>query len=244
MNRRDFIKHSAIASAGVLALSDQLRAAGQSLTSYLSDHADLSLREKSQSEALWREVGKHFNPADDFINLEYGYFSPATLGTINQEIVGTRMVNARAAQYMRQELFEDIERVRGELATLAGVSPEEVCLTRNTTESMNIVINGLDLAPGDEIVYANQDYGSMMEALRMKAARFGIVLREVRIPVHPVSDEEIVQLYERAITPKTKLLHMTHMYTRDVPLDLGSIVTGMSMSRSPALRNCTNTPTS
>lgn len=212
MKRRDFIKHTAIGAASVLALTNQVRAAGNSLEAYLSERSGMSLSDRTTSEGLWREVSKHFNPADDYINLEYGYFSPSTLETLDQEISAARMVNARAAQYFRQEMSGDLERVRAELAELSGVSAEEVCITRNTTESLNIVINGLDMAPGDEIIYTNQDYGSMLEALRMKASRYGIVLKQVDIPMHPRSDEEIVKRYEEAITPRTKLLHMTHMY--------------------------------
>ena len=211
MQRRDFMKQTAIATAGVLALTRQLRAAGDSLTDYLASQSDLSLKERTTSEPLWREVGKHFNPADEFINLEYGYFSPSTLDTLDDELTATRMINARAAHYFRRDMFDDVERVRSDLAALAGVTAEEVCLTRNTTESLNIIINGLDIAPGEEIVYANHDYGSMMQALQMKAARYGVVLKQVILPVHPVSDEEIVKIYEEAITPRTRLLHMTHM---------------------------------
>lgn len=212
MLRREFIKNTALTTAGVLALTEQLHAAGDSLADYLSSQSQLSLVERSKSETLWREVRKYFNPADDFINLEYGYFSPSTLQTLDLATTNARMINARAAHYLRGDMGQDVERVRDELADLSGVSAEEVCLTRNTTESMNIIINGLDMAPGDEIVYTNQDYGSMLQALRMKAARYGVVLKEVDVPLHPNSDEEIVKVYEDAITPRTRLLHMTHMY--------------------------------
>ena len=209
--RREFIKNTALTTAGVLALTDQLHAAGDSLAGYLSNQSHLSLEERSKSETLWREVSKYFNPADDFINMEYGYFCPSTLQTLDLAITNARMINARAAHYLREDMKQDMERARSELADLAGVSAEEVCLARNTTESMNIIINGLDMTPGDEIVYADQDYDAMIQALQMKAARYGVVLKKVDIPLHPTSDEEIVKIYEKAITPRTRLLHITHM---------------------------------
>lgn len=211
MLRRDFIKKAALTTAGVMALTRQLQAAGDSLADYLSTQSHLSLEERSQSEPLWREINKHFNPADDFINMEYGYFSPSTLHTLDLEHAGARMINARAAHYLRGDMWQEVEGVRSELADLAGVSAEEVCLARNTTEAMNIIINGLDMTPGDEIIYADQDYDAMVQALHMKAERYGVVLKKIAIPLHPTSDEEIVKIYEAAITPRTRLLHMTHM---------------------------------
>jgi selenocysteine lyase/cysteine desulfurase len=212
MLRRHFIKNTVLTTAGMMVLARQLRAAGDGLTDDLSNLSHLSLDERIRSETLWRAVGRHFNPADDFINLEYGYFSPSTLQTLDQELADARMVNARASHYFRREMYGDVERVRAELADMAGVLADEVCLTRNTTESMNIVINGLDTAPGDEIIYGDQDYGSMIQVLRMKSARYGVTLKRVKIPLHPASDDEIVNVYEEAITPRTRLLHMTHMY--------------------------------
>ena len=212
MLRRTFLRNTVIGAAGALALTQRLRAATDGVTDYLAKTAGASVSERAADERLWLEVSRLFNPANDFVNLEYGYFSPAALRTLDSELENARMLNTRAAYYLRRDSDAGIERVRGELAELGGVSPKEVCLTRNTTESMNIIINGLDLAPGDEIIYADQDYNSMIQALNMKAARYGVVLKKVAVPLHPSSDEEIVTLYEKAITPRTKLLHLTHLF--------------------------------
>jgi selenocysteine lyase/cysteine desulfurase len=94
---------------------------------------------------------------------------------------------------------------------MAGVPPQELIITRNTTESLDTVIGGFHWEAGDEAVMAAQDYGAMLDMFRLQARRHGIVNRVVSLPLDPRSDEEIVQLYEGAITPKTQLLMVCHM---------------------------------
>jgi selenocysteine lyase/cysteine desulfurase len=84
-------------------------------------------------------------------------------------------------------------------------------VTRNTTESLDLVIMGYPWQAGDEAVMAEQDYGAMLDMFRQVAERHGIVNRMVLVPNHPTSDEEIVSLYERAITSKTRMLMVCHM---------------------------------
>ena len=92
-----------------------------------------------------------------------------------------------------------------------GCSSKNVIITRNTTESLDMVIKGMDWQEGDEAVYAVQDYGAMKRMFEQVSDRFGIKTKVISIPNHPSSDEEIVQLYENAITPQTKLLMVCHM---------------------------------
>jgi selenocysteine lyase/cysteine desulfurase len=94
---------------------------------------------------------------------------------------------------------------------LLGCSAEELIITRNTTESLDTIIAGIDWKAGDEAVMAEQDYGAMLDMFKLQARRYGIVNRVVSIPNHPKSDEEIVALYEKALTPKTRLLMICHM---------------------------------
>jgi selenocysteine lyase/cysteine desulfurase len=100
---------------------------------------------------------------------------------------------------------------RDKLADMAGCSPKELCITRNTTESLDTVIAGYDWKPGDEAVMAEQDYGHMLAQFRLQARRFGTVNRVVSLPVDPTSDDEIVQLYASVISPRTRLLLVPHM---------------------------------
>jgi selenocysteine lyase/cysteine desulfurase len=113
--------------------------------------------------------------------------------------------------YMRTRQVDDKLRIRGRLAAFAGCSPEELIITRNTTESLDTVISGFDWRPGDEAVLANQDYGSMIDMFKLQARRFGLLNRFVDIPMDPKSDDEIVMVYANALTQKTRLLMIPHM---------------------------------
>ena len=97
------------------------------------------------------------------------------------------------------------------LAALAGCSKDELVITRNATESLDLIIGGTHWQAGDEAVMAEQDYGSMLDMFKLVAKRHGVINKIISVPNHPASDEEIVDLYADAITPKTKLLMVCHM---------------------------------
>ncbi len=97
------------------------------------------------------------------------------------------------------------------MAELAGCDKEELIITRNTTESLDMIISGQDWKQGDEAVMAQQDYGAMLDMFEQTSKRYGMVNKIISIPNHPKSDDEIVELYANAITSKTKLLMVCHM---------------------------------
>ena len=97
------------------------------------------------------------------------------------------------------------------LAHFAGCSDEEILLTRNTTESLNIVIMGLKLQPGDEALWGTYEYGSMKVAFEQRAAREGIVNKVLDLPITSMSNDEIVAAYKKAITPRTKVILVSHI---------------------------------
>lgn len=164
---------------------------------------------RAADEAYWREVSTLWAPSPEFINLEYGYFHAAALPTLEAELRMARRINTRNSHYKRNGAPADREAAREALAATVGAEPEEIAVVRNATEALDTVILGLDVAAGDEIVHGDQDYGSMMEALKQKAARHGVVLRGAVVPLHPVHDEEVVAAYAAAMTPRTRLLHVT-----------------------------------
>jgi selenocysteine lyase/cysteine desulfurase len=112
---------------------------------------------------------------------------------------------------MRTRKDNDKLGVRTRLAKMAGCSPDELIITRNTTESLDTVISGHDWKAGDEAVMAISDYGSMLDHFTLMAKRYGTVSRVISLPLDPRSDDEIVQLYANAITPRTRLLMVCHM---------------------------------
>jgi selenocysteine lyase/cysteine desulfurase len=112
---------------------------------------------------------------------------------------------------MRTVQGDNKKKVVAKLAEVAGCSADEIAITRNTTESLDTVINGISWKAGDEAIMAEQDYGSIVNMLKFMENRYGIVRKTVSVPNHPSSDEEVVELYRKAMTPKTRLILVSHM---------------------------------
>ena len=173
----------------------------------------LSPSAAATDDQFWAEVRKVFPVPADYINLENGYSSPQPAPTFEAFQRHQAAINGGLSFYMRRKKAGDLENVKRQLAELAGCPVEELVITRNTTESLGTVIHGIDLAPGDEAVMCNQDYGSMLEQFRQQSRRRGLTCVEVDLPLHPASDEAIVDTYARALTPRTRLLLVSHMVT-------------------------------
>jgi selenocysteine lyase/cysteine desulfurase len=162
-------------------------------------------------EDFWEGIRKGYKLKPDYINLENGYYCFLPQEVLEQFISHVREINYQGSYYMRTRRFDDNKIMAAKLAELAGCSNEELVITRNATESLDLVIGGTHWKAGDEAVMAEQDYGSMLDMFKLVAKRHGVVNKIVSVPNHPASDEEIVDLYANAITPKTKLLMVCHM---------------------------------
>lgn len=162
-------------------------------------------------EGFWQEIRRGYTVSDDFIHLENGYFSLAADQVLRQYVQHIRQVNKVSSYYMRTRMAADKQAAQQQLARLLGCVPEELIITRNTTESLDTVIAGIDWKPGDEAVMAEQDYGAMLDMFALQARRYGMANRLVSVPNHPSSDQEIVDIYEKAITPRTRLLMVCHV---------------------------------
>jgi len=165
----------------------------------------------ASDENFWKTIRKHYLLKPEYINLENGYYNFIPQPLLEKFIGHVREVNYQGAFYMRNYAVENKKRVTAKLAALMGCSAEEVAITRNTTESLDIVIAGKHWEKGDETIMAEQDYGSIIEMLKHVGKRYGVVNKMISIPNLPSSDEEIVALYENAITPKTKLILVSHI---------------------------------
>jgi len=177
----------------------------------LESYAPLSGGEAAGQEDFWAEIRKVFPIPADYINLENGYSSPQPAPTWEAFQRHAAAINGGLSFYMRRKKADDLVAVKAQLADVAGCPADEIVITRNTTESLGTVIHGIDLAPGDEAVMCDQDYGSMLEQFRQQSRRRGLKCVEIAIPLNPASDEEMVDTYARAITPRTKLLLVSHM---------------------------------
>ena len=162
-------------------------------------------------DSFWYQGQKAFYQSPKFINLENGYFSPQPLETLKAHAEYQKKINEMPSYFMRRMQFEEKKIAKAQLAELGGVTPEEIVITRNTTEALDTVILGLKMEKGDEAIMTDQDYLSMVEAFQQKARREGTVNKMISLPLWPKSDEEIVEVYEKAITKKTKVILVTHL---------------------------------
>jgi selenocysteine lyase/cysteine desulfurase len=204
MDKRTFVKN-----AGLLSLGSILGAEG--LTQLIKSVSVFPVSVLAKDEDFWGKIRGDYLLKPDYINLENGYYCFLPQVTLENFIRHVREVNYQGSYYMRTVQFDNKKAMAAKLAELAGCSADELIITRNTTESLDMIIGGLDWKPGDEAVMAEQDYGAMLDMFRQVSKRFGVVNKIVSVPNLPVSDDEIVNLYAGAITEKTKLLMVCHM---------------------------------
>lgn len=204
MNKRQFLQTLALSGLSMPAWSRNL------------DKALVKVHHKTPEEIaldedFWAEIRKGYRLKSDYINLENGYYCILPTEILEKSQAHQSEVNFQGSYYMRTRQFPDKLEIRKKLADVAGCSFEELIVTRNTTESLDTVIAGIDWKAEDEAIMAVQDYGAMLDMFKLQARRYGIVNKVISIPNHPKSDEEIVALYENAITPKTRLIMVCHM---------------------------------
>lgn len=173
--------------------------------------SQLTSNEVAGDENFWTTIRNGYNLKPDYINLENGYYCILPQETLENYIQHIRDVNYQGSFYMRTVQFENKKTMATKLAGLAGCLPEELIITRNTTESLDTIIGGLKWKTGDEAIMAHQDYGAMLDMFKLVEKRYGVVNKIISVPNHPQSDEEIVELYSKAITGKTRVIMIAHM---------------------------------
>lgn len=184
---------------------------GPTLEEWVRAFAGRSADELAPDEDFWAGVRAGYRLKPDYINLENGYYSFLPEAILEKYISHLREVNFQASYYMRTVQWDNKKKMADALAGMLGCAAGELIVTRNTTESLDMVIGGFNWKQGDEAVMAEQDYGAMLDMFRQVSERHGVVRKTVSVPNHPASDEEIVQLYAQAITPRTRLLMVCHM---------------------------------
>ena len=203
MDKRAFIKKISMLGIGLPVMNN--------LDKWIARFEKIDPEQLASDETFWEGIRNGFKIKPDYINLENGYYCFLPQETLENFIRHIRDVNYQGSYYMRTVQWDNKKTMAAKLADLAGCSAEELIITRNTTESLDMVIGGMDWKAGDEAVMAEQDYGSMLEMFKQVSKRFGVVNKIVSVPNHPSSDEEIVNVYANAITDKTKLLMVCHM---------------------------------
>src|SRR4051794_7197117 len=165
----------------------------------------------AEEEAYWGQIQRAFDLDRTMINLNNGGCSPAPTHVLEQMIRDLRFSNELPVDHMWGVIEPRIESVRRDLARDFGCDPEEMAITRNASESNETMIFGLDLKPGDEIVYTTQNYPRMQNAWKQRERRYGVVLKPVKMPTPPPSAKDYVDRIAAAITPRTRVIEVMHI---------------------------------
>ena len=193
-------------------LGQNVLAAGSSLF----DSADFesTARHKTvgaDDEAYWSMVKQQFAVPGKLIMMNAANLCPSPY-FIQEEIGEFTGALGKDVSFQYRECFASFRKeALNLLANYLGVGAAEVAITRNTSESNNIIVNGLDLKAGDEIVMWDQNHPTNGIAWEQRAKRYGIVVKKVSVPVAPESEEQLVEPFAKAITSKTRLITVSHI---------------------------------
>ena len=194
---------AALTTPSIAALLKEVEAASRSVSHLTPDQLAVD-------EDYWSVIQNSFTVTRGIINLNNGGVSPSPR-IVTEALVRYIWQQEDATAYTMWQILEpQSETIRTGLAEMFGCDREEIAITRNASESLEILLMGLDFKPGDEILTTTQDYGRMLTTLRQREHREGLVLKLVQIPIPPKNLDEITKAFERGITPKTKLILISH----------------------------------
>ena len=195
---------AALSSSAVASLLKDVNAAARRV-------AHLSAEEAARDEDFWFDIQQSFSVTRGMVNLNNGGVSPSPR-VVTEALVRYIWQQEDATAYTMWEILEpQSETIRTGLADLMGCDREEIAITRNTSDSLEALLFGFDLKPGDEVLTTTQDYPRMLTTLRQRERREGIVLKTVRVPVPPKDPSEITAAYEAGFTPRTRLVLVSHV---------------------------------
>jgi isopenicillin-N epimerase len=207
--RRDFLRH--LVPAGVVGAVGFRTDWLERVVSATAGVADRPPAEIAADESYWREIQQAFTLDRTIINLNNGYTCPSPR-VVHEALKRYLDISNQAPIYYMWNLLEpNVETVRRKLAAEAGCDPDELAITRNASEGLQIAQLGIELKAGDEVVTTDQDYGRMLDTWDQRARRDKIVVNKISFPVPTTNIGELKDRIERAITPKTKVIHICHI---------------------------------
>jgi selenocysteine lyase/cysteine desulfurase len=208
-SRRRFLQAFAAGSAGALAAS-AMRLEASPFARPRGGLGQAPPEDSNSEAAFWEGVRREFLVSD-----ELAYMNSGTLGPMPKPVYYAVVDAYRAlsADPGRENTRHNLAQggLREKLAAFVGADPTEVALTRNTTEGMSFVANGLDLAAGDEVLLSHHEHPGGLEPWKLKAKRQGIVVRELPFPIPTPDPAAILNRFEDAITPRTKVISVSHV---------------------------------
>jgi selenocysteine lyase/cysteine desulfurase len=207
-SRRSFVAGLAGATTALPMLSE--RAVSQ-LFKAETIAGERSAAELANDESYWSHIQRAFDMDRTMINLNNGGISPTPSHVLEQMIRDLRFVNELPVEHNWRVLEPRMESTRRELAKEFGCDTEEMAVVRNASEGLETMILGIDLQRGDEVVITNQNYGRMITTWQQRERREGIVLKQVSFPVPLTDPKVLLKNLEAAITPRTKVIELTHI---------------------------------
>jgi selenocysteine lyase/cysteine desulfurase len=209
--RRQFLQKLGTA-AGLSLLSPALDPLlAQSIKKSLQQFQHQSPEEAAKDEAFWHQVRQAYTSSPNLINLNNGGVSPQSRVVQEKVDLYNRFANEAPGFYMWRTMGRIRPMIKKKLALLGGCEADTIAIHRNATESLDTIINGLELKAGDEVLTTTQDYPSMLNTLEMRVRRHGIKLTKIQLPIPAEDDAEIVARFEAAIGRKTKAILFCHM---------------------------------
>jgi len=210
-NRRSFIRRTGTFSLTALAASLATPAWSRNLNAVIKEAQDIPPHQLASEEDFWYYIQQAFTVSPGIINLNNGGVSPAPKSVQDAMKRYYDLSNEAPSYYMWRILDQGRESLRSNLAHLAGCSAEEIAINRNSSEGLETIIFGLSLKPGDEIVAAKQDYPNMVNAWKQREIRDGVKVKWIDLELPSEDENYLVQQYIKAFTPKTKVVHITHI---------------------------------
>ena len=205
-SRRSFMKTVGALGLGACGMKadalDRVAAASQSV-------AGRSPEEIAKDEFFWREIQLAFKLDRSLINLNNGFTCPTPRVALDSVWRYMDMVNMLPVHYQGM-IARNSETIRLRMAAEFGCDPEEMALTRGASEALQIAQNGIDLKAGDEVVTTEQDYPRMLTTWDQRMRREGIKVTRFQFPV-PTTQDDLYQRFEKAISPRTRVFHFTHI---------------------------------
>ena len=210
-SRRRFLQRAGVFSATAFLTSLAKPAWSRNLEQAMAQARGISADELATDEDFWYYIQQSFTVSPSLINLNNGGVSPAPKTVQDAMKRYYDLSNEAPSYYMWRVLDQGREPLRSNLARLAGCSPEEIAINRNSSEGLETVIFGLQLKAGDEVVAAKQDYPNMVNAYKQRELRDGIKMVWINLELPSEDENYLVNQYVNAFTPKTKVVHITHI---------------------------------
>ena len=209
--RRNFLNQIGLATGSLPFLSFANPSFAEEARMYQKTTRSGLLTGTPGDEDFWGWVRESYTTSPNIINLNNGGVAPQPKVVQDAHIRYYQYCNEAPTYYMWQILDQGREPLREKLAGICGCSPEEVAINRNATEGLNTVIFGLNLKAGDEVILTKQDYPNMINAWKQREKRDGIKLIWLNLTLPEENEDILVKQFVSAFTPKTKVVHVTHL---------------------------------